>query len=203
MTALYQRQATGAGQLIDVSMLESMLSLTLTEMQAAQFPGAFIPGRAGFGPIATGDGYINLSVASERTFQKLAAAAGGSTGSPIRALPNIPSGGPIGAFSSTNSKPGRPSGPPPMCKRRLTDMACPARPIARQGGDGRPAARASPLPYGSARQWRHLPRSQPALPLLRRRAGAQPFVAALGEHTAAVLGALGYSASEIAALTGP
>src|SRR5206468_3200604 len=75
-TALYQRQATGEGQLIDVSMLESMLSLTLSELQLAQFPGTFIAGRPVFGPIATKDGYINLSVASERTFQNLAAAAG-------------------------------------------------------------------------------------------------------------------------------
>src|SRR5204862_8075404 len=69
MTALYQRRETGAGQLIDVSMLESMLSLTLSEMQLAQFPGSFIQGRPVFGPIATKDGWINLSVASERTFQ--------------------------------------------------------------------------------------------------------------------------------------
>ena len=66
MTALYQRRETGAGQLIDVSMLESMLSLTLSEMQLAQFPGSFIQGRPVFGPIATKDGWINLSVASER-----------------------------------------------------------------------------------------------------------------------------------------
>ena len=38
MTALYQRRETGEGQMIDVSMLESMLSLTLSEIQAAQFP---------------------------------------------------------------------------------------------------------------------------------------------------------------------
>src|ERR1700693_5657028 len=76
MTALYQRQATGEGQLIDVSMLESMLSLTLSELQLAQFPGTFVAGRPVFGPIATKDGYINLSVASERTFQNLAVAAG-------------------------------------------------------------------------------------------------------------------------------
>src|SRR5262249_27718031 len=38
MTALYQREHTGEGQLIDVSMLESMLSLTLSEIQLAQFP---------------------------------------------------------------------------------------------------------------------------------------------------------------------
>jgi len=76
MTALYQRQATGVGQLIDVSMLESMLSLTLSEIQLAQFPESYVPGRPPFGPIVTKDGYVNLSVASERTFQNLAAACG-------------------------------------------------------------------------------------------------------------------------------
>src|SRR5271169_3863969 len=75
VTALYQRQATGEGQMIDVSMLESMLTLTLSEIQAAQFAVA-PPGRPIFGPVATKDGYVNLSVASERTFQSLAAAAG-------------------------------------------------------------------------------------------------------------------------------
>src|SRR5437870_5126796 len=73
--ALYQRQATGVGQMIDVSMLESMLTLTLSEIQAAQFAVA-PPGRPIFGPVATKDGYINLSIASERTFQNLAAASG-------------------------------------------------------------------------------------------------------------------------------
>jgi crotonobetainyl-CoA:carnitine CoA-transferase CaiB-like acyl-CoA transferase len=75
MAALYQRQSTGRGQMIDVSMLESMLSLTLSEIQAAQFT---VPplGRPIFGPIAAKDGYINLSIASERTFQNLATASG-------------------------------------------------------------------------------------------------------------------------------
>ena len=75
MTALYDRQLTGRGQLIDVSMLESMLSLTLSEIQAAQF-AVTPPGRPIFGPVATKDGYINLSIASERTFQNLAVASG-------------------------------------------------------------------------------------------------------------------------------
>ena len=75
VAALYQRQATGEGQMIDVSMLESMLCLTLSEIQAAQF-AVTPPGRPVFGPIATIDGYINLSIASERTFQSLAAASG-------------------------------------------------------------------------------------------------------------------------------
>ena len=74
--ALHQRAATGKGQHIDVSMLESMLSLTLTEMQAAQFEVPPPPSRPIFGPVATRDGYIHIAVASERTFQNLAAAAG-------------------------------------------------------------------------------------------------------------------------------
>ncbi len=75
MAALYHRRATGRGQMIDVSMLESMLTMTLTEMQRAQFPLP-PPGRPMFGPLQTKDGYVNLSVASERTFRDLARSAG-------------------------------------------------------------------------------------------------------------------------------
>ena len=74
-TALEQRQRTGQGQHIDASMLESMLSLTLVEMQGAQFDMPPQPKRPIFGPIETSDGYVNLSVASERTFENMAAAA--------------------------------------------------------------------------------------------------------------------------------
>ena len=75
MAALYHRQQGGLGQMIDVSMLESMLTMTLTEIQRAQFPVP-PPGRPMFGPLQTKDGYLNLSVASERTFRDLAGAAG-------------------------------------------------------------------------------------------------------------------------------
>jgi CoA:oxalate CoA-transferase len=75
-TALHQRHATGAGQHIDVSMLEAMLSLTLSELQTAQFDVPPPPSRPVFGPVTTADGYINLAVASERTFRGMAAAAG-------------------------------------------------------------------------------------------------------------------------------
>jgi CoA:oxalate CoA-transferase len=56
-------------------MLESMLTMTLAEIQRAQFPLP-PPGRPMFGPIETRDGYIMLAVASERTFADLARAAG-------------------------------------------------------------------------------------------------------------------------------
>jgi CoA:oxalate CoA-transferase len=73
--ALYQRQLTGTGQHIDVSMLESMLTLTPTEVQASQFDLP-PPSRPMFGPVETADGYVMVAVASEKTFQGLVRAAG-------------------------------------------------------------------------------------------------------------------------------
>jgi len=69
MTALYHRQLTGRGQMIDVSMLESMLSLTLSEIQAAQFS---LPpmGRPIFGPVATKDGYINIAASGGHIYKR-------------------------------------------------------------------------------------------------------------------------------------
>src|SRR5438105_10230998 len=68
--ALYQRRATGQGQHIDVSMLESMLSLTLNELQWSQFEVKPTQ-RPMFGPIETTDGYVMMAIASEKTFQSL------------------------------------------------------------------------------------------------------------------------------------
>jgi crotonobetainyl-CoA:carnitine CoA-transferase CaiB-like acyl-CoA transferase len=68
--ALYQRHGSQRGQHIDVSMLESMLSLTLNELQWSQFEVKPTP-RPMFGPVATADGYVMLAIASEKTFQRL------------------------------------------------------------------------------------------------------------------------------------
>jgi len=73
--ALYQRQLSGKGQHIDVSMLESMLSLTLNDVQSAQFEVA-PPSRPMFGPVETADGYVMVAIASEKTFQGMVRAAG-------------------------------------------------------------------------------------------------------------------------------
>jgi crotonobetainyl-CoA:carnitine CoA-transferase CaiB-like acyl-CoA transferase len=69
-SALYQRQITKQGQHIDVSMLESMLTLTLNEVQWSQFSVA-PTSRPMFGPIQTSDGYVMVAIASEKTFQGL------------------------------------------------------------------------------------------------------------------------------------
>jgi crotonobetainyl-CoA:carnitine CoA-transferase CaiB-like acyl-CoA transferase len=73
--ALVQRHQTGQGQHIDVSMLESMLSLTLNEVQGAQF-AIKPPQRPMFGPMATADGYVMVAIASEKTFRSLVTVAG-------------------------------------------------------------------------------------------------------------------------------
>ena len=68
--ALYQRSVNQKGQHIDVSMLESMLSLTLNELQWSQFEVKPTQ-RPMFGPIETSDGYVMVAIASEKTFQSL------------------------------------------------------------------------------------------------------------------------------------
>jgi CoA:oxalate CoA-transferase len=73
--ALHQRHTTQRGQHIDVSMLESMLSLTLNEVQWSQFE-VKAPSRPMFGPVETADGYVMVAIASEKTFQNLVKAAG-------------------------------------------------------------------------------------------------------------------------------
>ena len=201
MTALYQRQATGEGQLIDVSMLESMLSLTLSELQLAQFPGSFVAGRPVFGPIATKDGYINLSVASERTFQALAAAAGrpdwigdprfakypdrranwGHLIDELETWSKQLTSAEIDVIFASHGVPGSPyrtvkeamADPQLAHRRSLTEV---------HDNGGTFLALNPPFRFSAAT------------------AAAQPFVAALGEHTEAVLGELGYGPPEIAAL---
>jgi crotonobetainyl-CoA:carnitine CoA-transferase CaiB-like acyl-CoA transferase len=73
--ALHQRHGSQEGQHIDVSMLESMLSLTLNELQWSQFEVKQTP-RPLFGPLETSDGYVMLAVASEKTFQSLISVIG-------------------------------------------------------------------------------------------------------------------------------
>jgi crotonobetainyl-CoA:carnitine CoA-transferase CaiB-like acyl-CoA transferase len=73
--ALYRRHDSQRGQHIDVSMLESMLSLTLNELQSSQFE-VKQPKRPMYGPIETADGYVMLAIASEKTFQGLVRAIG-------------------------------------------------------------------------------------------------------------------------------
>jgi len=201
MTALYQRQLTGEGQVIDVSMLESMLSLTLSEIQLAQFP-ITPPGRPFFGPIATQDGWLNLSVASERTFQNLAKAAGredwltdprfalypdrrANWGQLIDELEAWAKTLPKAEVQAIFDRHGVPASPYRTVKEAMEDPQLAHRgsfaEIHDQGGSFRAL--------------------NPPFRLSAADARAKPFVAALGEHTGAVLAEAGLTAEEIAELT--
>jgi len=202
VTALYQRQATGAGQMIDVSMLESMLSLTLSEIQAAQFV-VTPPGRPVFGPIATKDGYVNLSIASERTFQNLAAASGhprwltdprfaeyanrrANWGELIEELERWSTERTTSEVQAVFDRHGVPSSPYRTVKEAMADpQIAHRRSFAEVRDDGGTFLALNPPFHMSA-----------------AKAAARPFVAALGEHTAELLTEIGYTAAEIAALNG-
>jgi crotonobetainyl-CoA:carnitine CoA-transferase CaiB-like acyl-CoA transferase len=200
MTALYQRQLTGEGQMIDVSMLESMLSLTLSEIQAAQFAVA-PPGRPIFGPVATKDGYIMLAIASERTFQNLAVGSGHPGwitdprfaqytdrrrhwGDLVDELELWSKERTTAEVQAIFDRHGVPSSPYRTVKEAMTDPQLAHRNAFADITDAGGTFRALNPPFR----------------LSAARAAAQPFVAALGEHTEAVLAELGYTHDEIAAL---
>jgi crotonobetainyl-CoA:carnitine CoA-transferase CaiB-like acyl-CoA transferase len=200
MTALYQRRVTGEGQMIDVSMLESMLTLTLSEIQAAQFAVA-PPGRPVFGPVATKDGYINLSIASERTFQNLAAASGHSHwltdprfaeyanrranwGALIDELERWSTGRTTSEVQAIFDRHGVPSSPYRTVKEAMADPQITHRRSFGEVHDAGGTFLAINPPF-------HMTATT---------AAARSFVAALGEHTEELLAEVGYSAAEIAAL---
>ena len=203
MAALYQRQVTGRGQVIDVSMLESMLSLTLSEIQAAQFS---LPplGRPIFGPIAAKDGYINLSIASERTFQNLAIASGHpqwitdprfaryndrrvNWGELIDELEAWSKERTTQEVQALFDRHGVPSSPYRTVREAMADPQ-----LAHRG------AFAEIQDAGGTFQ-----ALNPPVRLSAATAAAVPYVAALGEHTEELLAEIGYTPAQIAALVSP
>ena len=203
MAALYHRQITGRGQMIDVSMLESMLSLTLSEIQAAQFS---LPplGRPIFGPIATKDGYVNLSIASERTFQNLAVASGhpqwitdprfaeyhnrrANWGELIDELEDWSKERPTAEVQAVFDRHGVPSSPYRTVKEAMADPQLAHRRAFAQIQDAGGTFQALNPPF--------LMSDTPA--------AAVPRVALLGENSEEVLAEIGYTPSQIAALVTP
>src|SRR6516162_3870770 len=203
MAALYQRQVTGRGQVIDVSMPESMLSLTLSEIQAAQFS---LPplGRPIFGPIAAKDGYINLSIASERTFQNLAIASGHpqwitdprfaryndrrvNWGELIDELETWSKECSTKEVQALFDHHGVPSSPYRTVREAMADPQLAHRQAFAEVHDAGGSFLALNPPFR----------------LSDARAAAVPYVAALGENTEEVLTELGYTPAQIATLVSP
>jgi crotonobetainyl-CoA:carnitine CoA-transferase CaiB-like acyl-CoA transferase len=200
MSALYQRQLTGRGQMIDVSMLESMLSLTLSEIQSAQFALPSL-GRPIFGPVATKDGYVNLSIASEKTFQNLAIASGHpqwitdprfaqynnrrtNWGELIDELETWSTQLTTGEVQTIFGRHGVPSSPYRTVKEAMGDPQLAHRDAFAEVRDAGGTFLALNPPFR----------------LSAATAAARPYVARLGEHTEEVLTELGYTREETAAL---
>ncbi len=73
-TALYARERTGLGQYVDVSLMDSMLSLLVFEGQEAQFPTE--RRRPLYHPLRTTDGFIIVAPVSEKIFLRMCDALG-------------------------------------------------------------------------------------------------------------------------------
>ena len=200
-TALAQRATTGRGQMIDVSMLEAMLQLTLGEVQAAQFKVPPPPPRHMFGPVATADGYVLPAIASERTFQNAAKAAGREdwiTDPRFEKYPDRRDNWavlmdemeawsrtlPTKAVEAAFAKSGVPCSAYRTVREALADPQLAHRGALAEVQDAGGSFKVMNPPFrmtGGAVQVRE-------------------FAAGLGEHSAAILAETGYSESEIAAL---
>jgi crotonobetainyl-CoA:carnitine CoA-transferase CaiB-like acyl-CoA transferase len=200
MAALHHRHRTGQGQLVDVSMLESMLTMTLTEIQRAQFPLP-PPGRPMFGPIETSDGYIMLAVASERTFADLARAAD---------RPDWLTDPRFAVYADRRRNWHLFVEELEQWSRTLTTLECQAafdrfgvpcsryRTVEEAMGDPQVAHRQA---FGEVRDAAGTFRAlNPPFRFSAAPATVQPFAAALGEHGDEVLKEAGYSGDEIAEL---
>ena len=67
--ALYEREKSGRGQHIDVSLMDSVLSMLIYEMQAAQFP----PGRRRqvYEPVRASDGWVMVAAVTPKNLEVL------------------------------------------------------------------------------------------------------------------------------------
>jgi len=67
--ALLQRQTTGRGQMVDTTLMESMLNLLVYEFQEAQFPVA--QRRPVYKPSRTSDGFVIIAAVNDNNFTNL------------------------------------------------------------------------------------------------------------------------------------
>ena len=202
--ALYQRDRTQAGQHIDVSMLESMLSLTLNEVQWSQFEVKQSQ-RPMFGPIETSDGYVMVADRQRKNLSEPDAGDRPSRmGQRSRASQNIPTGARIGLRPDGRAwRHGRARSRRQQCLAALNGYGVPSsayRTVAEALADPQLAHRGALAEVedgGGTFRVLNLP-----FRMSGAKVAARKRMATLGEHTRAYLKETGLSEDEIAAFAG-
>jgi crotonobetainyl-CoA:carnitine CoA-transferase CaiB-like acyl-CoA transferase len=69
LSALRTSERTGVGGWVDLSLHESMLSMLVYEVQAAQFPQGFV--RKGYPPVPAREGFVMIAVVNDRNLEQV------------------------------------------------------------------------------------------------------------------------------------
>lgn len=72
--ALLARAQSGQGRHVDLSLLDGLLSMMVSEVQSAQFPDGYH--RRSYPPLETQDGHVMIAVVNQRNFEGMAKAIG-------------------------------------------------------------------------------------------------------------------------------
>jgi CoA:oxalate CoA-transferase len=197
--ALLERAKSGRGQHIDVSLMDSVLGMLIYELQAAQFP----PDRPRqvYEPVRAADGWVMVAAVTQKNLEVLFDVIGhpeAKTDTRFATVGAKESNWPallalIEGWTSQRSgaeceavlmRAGVPCSRYRSVREAMDDPQCGERELFTEIGDGDHAFKVANVPY-------RLSATPPR---------AQPRVAALGEHTEAVLAErLGLSAKQLAA----
>lgn len=198
--ALYDRERTGLGQQIDVALMDSVLTMLIYEMQAAQFP----PDRPRqvYEPVRSADGYVMVAAVTPKNLEVLFDVIGfpeGKTDPRFATVQAKEENWPalLAIIESwTSKRPGE------DCEKALMGAGVPCsryRTVAEAMDDPQIASRGLFTELGEEDQRfkvANLPYS-----LSRTHARARPLLAKLGEHTEEVLQeVLGTSSVDLASM---
>ncbi|MEM7251891.1 MAG: CoA transferase [Pseudomonadota bacterium] len=196
--ALFHRALTGAGQRLDVALMDTMHMMLAYEYQEAQLPSDGLPPL--YRPLRTADGFLMIAPVSDQNFQALAETIGQPE---LVDDPRFQGGARFGNFEVlleiaegwSTTLPGR------EAESALLDNGCPCsiyQTIGESAAEAQVVYRGSAVTVHDAVGAFNVPNApfQSAHTAIR----AREWVAALGEHTEEVLFDLGMTEVEVSTL---